>query len=218
LRAVPEHDRDSICGPAKPDPNAASFGTIRSRRTAGNDLYAAGDEVIVDSGATRVEIGANLVARRSYRTSADPDGATGEHTAGLLQIVGADKRGTVAVVVYACDELRRGDWLAPFKPEPVRAPEPAGLPAYDRAARIVLTDAGQLIGALHRLMVIDRGSDNGIRVGQRLTLFHPGAGNAVPAVVGDAVIVAVRVDSATIRVQNATGVIALGDFAAPQRP
>jgi hypothetical protein len=114
--------------------------------------------------------------------------------------------------------LRRGDWLAPFKPEPVRAPEPVGLPAYDRAARILLIDAGQLIGASRRLMVIDRGSDNGIRVGQRLTLFRPRARSATPAIVGEAVVVALRVDSATIRVQNASDVIALGDSAAPQRP
>jgi hypothetical protein len=216
---VPEHDRDSVCGPSKPAATTESFGTIRSRRTASNRLYAAGDELFINGGkASGLDVGQNVVARRAYRTSADANGAAGEHTAGLVQIVSAEEDTAVATVIYACDELLPGDWLAPFRPEPLRTPEPPGVPAYDRAARILLTDAGQPIGAPRRLMVIDRGSDNAFRVGQRLTLFRPRPGGRGPAIVGDAVIVAVKLDSATIRVQRAIDVIGLGDFAAPQRP
>jgi hypothetical protein len=220
LRPVPDHDRDSVCGPSRPGAPTESLGTIRSARSAGGKgLYAAGDELVIDGGtAGRLEVGQNLVARRSYRTSADADGAAGEHTAGLMQIVSVDRNTAAAVVVYACDELLPGDWLAPFTPEPVRAPEPAGMPAFDRAARIVLTDQGQMIGAPRRLMVIDQGIDQGVRVGQRLTLFRPSrSGVRGPSVIGDAVVVAVRSDSATIRVQHVTDVIAMGDSAAPQR-
>jgi len=217
---VPDHDRDSICGPAKPGVTAESFGTIRSRHATAekNALYAKGDELFIDGGtATGLDVGHNVVARRAYRVSGDPRGATGEHTAGLLQIVAAGERASVAVVIYACDELMQGDWLAAFKPEPRRTPEPAGMPAYDDAARILLTDVGQLIGAPRRLMVIDRGSDNGLRAGERLTLFRRLDAGA-PSVVGDAVVVAVRSDSATIRVEGAIDVISVGDWAAPQRP
>ena len=66
------------------------------------------------------------------RVPGDPRGAVGEHTAGLLQIVSATEHAAVGVVIYACDELMPGDWLAPFTPEPIRAAEPAGTPAYDR--------------------------------------------------------------------------------------
>jgi hypothetical protein len=221
LRPVPDHDRDSICGPAKPSVKTEAFGTIRSGHSSkGNGLFVEGDELSIDGGtAAGLQVGQNLVARRAYRTSADRDGAAGEHSAGLLQIVAADHRTAVALVVYACDELMTGDWLAPFEPQPIRAPEPVGRPAYDRAARILLTDAGQLIGAPSRMMVIDHGSGNGVRVGQRLTLFRPARqGARGPAVIGDAVVVAVRFDSATIRVQHAIDVIDLGDSAAPQRP
>ena len=56
------------------------------------------------------------------------------------------------------------------------------------------------------------------RVGQRVTLFRERRpASRGPAVIGDAVVVAVRLDSATIRVQHATDVIAVGDSAAPQR-
>ena len=111
----------------------------------------------------------------------------------------------------------RGDRLAAFSPEPVRAPEPDGTPAYDNAARILFADAGQLVGAPRRLMVIDRGTDHGLRAGQRLTVFRRSLHGSAPSIVGDAVVVAVRIDSATIRIERAIDAISLGDLAAPAR-
>src|SRR5205085_433595 len=101
VRPVPEHDRDSVCGPAKPSAFAESFGTIRSRRYAGdNALYAKGDELFIDGGtASGLEVGQNVVARRTYRVSSDPNGRTAEHTAGVLQIVAAGERASIAVVI-----------------------------------------------------------------------------------------------------------------------
>jgi hypothetical protein len=68
------------------------------------------------------------------------------------------------------------------------------------------------------LMVIDRGTDAGARVGERITLFRRRlSGGGKPTVVGDAVVVAVRSDSATIRVERVSDAIFSGDWAAPQR-
>ncbi|MEO6235651.1 MAG: carboxypeptidase-like regulatory domain-containing protein [Vicinamibacterales bacterium] len=217
--AVPEHDRDSICGPAKLA-DLESFGMLQSRRYAANGLYAQGDELVVTGGtATGLAVGRNLVVRRSYRGDADSIAPTAEHTSGLVQIVEAGEFASVAVVMYACDEMMVGDRLASFKPEPVRSPEPAGVPAYDQAAKILFADAGQLLGMPRRLMVIDRGASSGLRAGQRLTLFRRRltAEHAV-VITGDGVIVATRGDSATIRVEHATDAIGFGDWAAPHQP
>jgi Carboxypeptidase regulatory-like domain len=219
-RPVPAHDHASICGPAKPGAAPESLGTIRAvRRGDQRDLYAKGDELLIDGGTLNgLEAGRNLVARRFYPVSGVGDGAaTGEHTAGVLQIVTAAENVSTAVVVYACDELRQGDFLAPFNPEPVRTPDPAGAPNYDDAARILFADAGQMLGAPGRMMVIDRGSDYGVRAGQRLTLFRRENRRTRPIVTGDAVVVAVRNDSATIRLGHVIDAISLGDWAAPQR-
>jgi hypothetical protein len=217
---VPTHDRDSICGPAKPDATPESFGTILLRRyKAEGALYAKGDELLIDGGTLKgLEVGRNVVVRRYYRVSGLAGAAaTGEHSSGLLQIVAADELSSIAVVVYACDELMKGDFLGSFTPEPVRTPDPVGIPAYGAAARILFGDAGQTLGVPRRLMVIDRGSDRGIRVGQRLTLFRrPWRDVDRPDVVGDAIVVAVRTDSSTIRVERAIDAISSGDWAAPQ--
>src|SRR3954469_1340100 len=49
-RPVPEHDPDSICGPAKLEAPPESFGTIRSHREAANGLFGRGDELVIDGG------------------------------------------------------------------------------------------------------------------------------------------------------------------------
>jgi hypothetical protein len=196
------------------------FGTIRSHRYEGErELYVKDDQLVIDGGTLNgLEVGQNVVVRRFYRVNGAGSDATGEHTAGVLQIQDADERASLAVVVYACDELMKGDFLASFNPEPVRAPDRAGMPEFEDAARILFADAGQMMGVPRRLMVIDRGTEVGIRVGQRLTLFRRQPRSArPPAVIGDAVVVAIRTDSATIRVERASDAVAFGDWAAPQR-
>lgn len=216
---VAGHDRLSVCGPAKPDAATESLGTIHSRLEETGELYSAGDQLLIDGGtATGLEVGNNLAVRRHYRVAGAKGVKTGEHTSGLVQIVAAEKTVSLAVVVYACDEIMKGDFLASFTPEPLRTPDPAGVPAYWDAARILFADAGQMLGTTWRLLVIDRGTDHGLRAGQRLTIFRRvGRGALTPSVVGDAVVVAVRTDSATIRVVSATDSISFGDWAAPHR-
>jgi hypothetical protein len=222
LKPVPEHDRDSVCGPAKPGAATESRGSIRSQRyVAEGGLYTRGMQVIIDGGIVNgLGVGQNLVVRRHFRVRGlDGPDATGEHSAGLVQIAAVSERSSIAHVIYACDELRTGDFLALFTPEPIRPPELRGVPAYGDPARILFADEGQILGAPRRLMVIDRGSERGVRVGQRLTLFRrKGRGGGRPDIVGDAIVVAVRIDSATIRIERVNDAISSGDWAAPQVP
>ena len=93
-----------------------------------------------------LDVGRNLVVRRHFRVRGGLPGADviGEHSAGLLQIVAAGESSSMAVVIYACDELMKGDFLASFKPESIRTPDPIGIPAYQDAARILFADEGQM--------------------------------------------------------------------------
>ena len=206
LKPVPPHDRDSVCGPAKPSVAAESLGTIRSSRyVAEGGTYTTGAQIAIDGGMLNgLDVGQNLVVRHYFRVQRLAGAeTTGEHSAGLVQIVSVSERSSIAVVIYACDELRNGDFLASFRPESVRSPDPHGIPDYDDAARILFADEDQTLGAPRRLMVIDRGSLRGVRVGQRVTLFRRRGGRS-PEITGDAVVVAVRIDSATIRIERVT--------------
>lgn len=227
LAPVPEHDQASVCGPARAEAPVPSLGTIRSRRDDESKvMFGEDDELLIDGGTeTGLAVGQHFVVRRRYPTAlreARNIVVMGEHSSGLVQVVDAEARWSTAVVVYACDEMMRGDYLAAFEPEPIRSPEPSGPPEFDDAARILFADAGQPLGVTGRLMVVDRGARRDTRVGQRLTLFRRSRfGDGRPLVVGEGVVVAVRRNSATILVERATDAIFFGDsgdWAAPQRP
>jgi len=218
-RPLPEHDRAAVCGPAKPDAVPESLGTIKSRRHARQgELYLEGSELVIDAGLDDgLLVGRNLVVRRHYHVHpANGADMLAEHSAGVVQIVAATAHSSVGLVIYACDAMRPGDFLASFKPEPVRDPDPVGAPAYYDAARILFADEGQSLGVPPRMMVIDRGAVHGVRVGQRFTLFRQPAGVDRRTQAGQAVVVSVRKDSATIRIERVTDAVAAGDWAAPQ--
>ena len=137
------------------------------------------------------------------------------HSAGLIQVVDIQRDTPIAVVVYACEELRRGDYLDVFEPESVRPVDPSGTPDYARAARILFADEGQMVGTPRRLMVVERGRDAGIRPGQRMTLFRQGRKGRNVITIGTAVVKYATRESATILIENATDVIEAGDSAAP---
>jgi len=229
LLPVPEHDQASVCGPAKAEAGVPSFGTVRSRKDDESKvLFAAGDELLIDGGSQRgITVGQNFVVRRLYPTALRFGRnrnlvVMGEHSSGLLQVVSVEEQVSTAVVVYACDEVMRGDYLTAFEPESARVSDPPGTPAFDQATRILFADAGQSLGVTGRMMVIDRGARVDLRVGQRVTLFRRSRHrDARPLVIGEAVVVGVRRDSATIRVEFATDVVFFGesgDWAAPQHP
>ena len=228
LAPVPEHDPASVCGPAMVEAGEPSFGTIRSRRDDEvKVLFAAGDELLIDGGTRQgIQVGRHFIVRRAYPTALRTGRnrglvVMGEHSSGLLQVVKVEADVSTAVVVYACDEMMPGDYLTAFQPEPAGVPDLMGTPRFDRATKVLFADAGQTLGIPGRMMVIDRrGSE--LRPGQRLTLFRRSRHkDARPHVVGEAVVVAVRTYSATIRVESATDVIFFGesgDWAAPQSP
>ena len=67
-------------------------------------------------------------------------------------------------------------------------------------------------------MVIDRGAEQGAERGQRLTIFGRSLGARGPVVsIADAIIVAVRSGSATIRIERASDAVTVGDLVALRR-
>jgi hypothetical protein len=221
---VPKDVLASVCGPGQATGNALTIGHLIAHRDERNrTLYGNGDVLIIDAGSdVGLVAGQNLVVRRTFRAGATRGGprhaVAGEQTAGLIQVVDTGERVSVAVVVYTCGELFAGDTVEPFDALPLLTAQGLLVPHYDDPAHIVLGDHGQTLGAERQLMVIDRGTVQGAARGQRLTIFRRALGDRGPVqAIADAIIVAVRADSATIRIERASDAVSVGDLVALHR-
>ena len=221
---VPKEVLASVCGPGRPSDASLSIGKLLALRDEPKrTIYGNGDVLVLDVGADIGLVPAqNLVVRRRFRTGdkAQPKhrGEFGEQTAGLIQVVETNATTSVAVVVYTCGELFAGDVVEPFDALPVITTQANGEPRFDDPAHVVLGEHGQTLGATRQLMVIDRGTAQGAIRGQRITIFRRALGDRGPVqTIADAVIVSVRNDSATIRIERTRDAVSVGDLVALHR-
>jgi hypothetical protein len=223
-RPVDKEILASVCGPRQATGFSQAVGRIVSHRDdPDRQLMARGDLLQIDAGDKQgVTTGQNLVVRRPFQTG-DPFAprkvATfAEQTAGLVQVVETGGESSVALVVYVCGELRTGDSVEPYIPQPAFFAVSAGTPQFDEPGRITTGQSGQTAASAGQMMVIDRGIMQGVQRGQRLTIFRRPQGDAGrPLTIGDAVVIALRADSATIRIERATDAIQVGDLVALHR-
>ena len=221
---VPREVLATVCGPTQPTGTSVALGHIAGLRSdRGRELFGDGDVLLLDIGADAgVTPGQNLVVRRQFRVGdkALPlkQASFGEGAAGLIQVVETSPDTSVAVVVYACGEMFTGDSVEPFDALPMWTALEGGTPRFDEPAHVILGDQGKIMGAPQDLMVIDRGTLQGAQRGQRLTIFRKAADKAGPAMtIADAIIVAVRPESATVRIERASDAVTVGDLVALHR-
>ena len=214
----------SVCGPRQATDFSQAIGRIVSHSDdPDRQLMGRGDLLQIDAGEKQgVTRGQNLVVRRRFQTG-DPFApkklATfAEQTAGLVQIVETQGESSVALVVYVCGELRAGDTVEPYLPQPAFFAVSSGTPQFDQPGRITTGEGGRTAGSAGQMMVIDRGIMQGVQRGQRLTIFRRPQGDAGrPLTIGDGVVIALRADSATIRIERATDAVQVGDLVALHR-
>ena len=190
-------------------------------------LFAAGDIVLVNAGASRgVEAGQHYFVRRvveDHNTVREAPAAEKAplsiHTAGWVTITEVRGEVSIARVSEACDGVIEGDYLEVLRVPEVAAALPAGEPDYEHPARVVLADDRRQLGAGGgSLMVIDRGSDHGLKPGQRLTIFRRTLDGTGPILaIGEAFVATTRTDSSVMRIETSREAIQVGDLIAIHR-
>jgi len=222
-RPVDERALASVCGPREARDFSVAIGRIVSLRDDPNrQLIGPRDVLRIDVGETQgVVIGQNFVVRRRFQTGdrfVPKKLATfAEQTAGLIQIVETQLESSAAVVIYMCGEIYAGDTVEPLVAQPVFVAIPAGTPQFEEPARILTGEHGQTASADGQMMVIDRGIMQGVERGQRVTIFRRTKGSSIRVTIGDGVIIAVRADSATMRIDHVTDAVMVGDMVAVHR-
>ena len=186
-------------------------------------LFAAGETIIINAGTSQgIRAGQHFYVRRMVSDLlAVPAGDSRPfsiHTAGWVTIRETQADSSVAIVSEACDGISLDDFLEPLVLPAAAAEITTGEPDYARPAHVILGDERRQLGSTGSLMVIDRGSDHGLRPGQRLTLFRPATDGRGPVVkIGEAVVASTQHETSVMRIGQTTGEIQLGDLVAIYR-
>jgi hypothetical protein len=211
----------SVCGPREAPAFTLAVGRILPGDDHGRELFGPGDRLNIDAGEQQgITAGQNLVIKRRFQTDlsvAKKTAMFGEQSAGLAQIVETHASSSTAMLVYVCGEVFAGDTVERYAPQPANFVVTDGEPHFDDPAKITISEHNQMAASEGQLIVIDRGIMKGVQRGQRLTIFRRKAVDAPPITIGDGLVVAIRADSATVRIERSTDAVMIGDLVALHR-
>jgi hypothetical protein len=212
------------CAPMSLEAPPVNTMRVVGGQVQGRIMFGPGEPLVINAGtANGIKAGQMYFVRRyvvDRFTPIAPDFTPHSvHTAGWVTIVDARDNMAVATVTRACDGILEGDYLEPFA-IPV-APEAAAdaRPDFEHPARLVMADERRQAGYPGLVMLLNRGSDHGIRPGQALTIFREAAGGAGGPVLtlGSATILRVFGQTSVIRIDTSSDVIWVGDLVAIHR-
>ena len=221
-------------GEPRPDPVLRVIG---SQDTAIRDLLGPGDTLVIGGGSMAgLQPGQRYYVRRRVTTL----GGTRQypatiHTAGWVQILGVDTALATATVVHACDGFLLDDYLEPYVAPTIAArPIPGTTPHYENMGHIMTGQMGLTTFGPGAVLTIDRGSNDGVVVGQRYLVFRDkrdlrvettGKSDAFGAMegrlplveIGQVLVVAVRPRDSSVQVVISKDAVTAGDLIAPIR-
>lgn len=189
----------------------------------GRIMFGPGEPLVINAGTTRgVRAGQRYFVRRYVRDRFTPASADFQpnsiHTAGWVTILDARDNVAIATVTHACDGVVQGDYLEPFVAPVVPVPAPDAPPDFDHPGRIVMADERRQTGYPGLVMVLNRGTDHGVRAGQSLTIFrHAPSGGGPNRTVGVATVLSVHPQVSLVRIESSREAIYIGDLAAIHR-
>jgi hypothetical protein len=221
---VRDVQRELACGAqAVFVPPAANIRILGSQERT-KRLYGPGEAVVVSGGSAQgLKTGQDYIVRRivSDRFALPIAGLTpvSIHTVGWLRVVDVEPDLAIATITDACDGMLEGDYVEEYVRPSLPAPSAiGGQPDYTYPGHVVLGDDRRQIGGVGALMVIDRGSDHGMRSGQRLTLFRHTVGSSGPIYrIGEATVAVVSPETSLVRIEQARDAVYVGDLVAIHR-
>lgn len=189
----------------------------------GRILFGPGDALIVNAGTIQgVQPGQQYFVRRPVNDASKKQPKVGAlygvHTAGWITIVDAKDTMSVAAVTHACDGMLEGDYLEPFVAPVMPSPALSGTPDFAHPGRIVMADERRQTGYPGLVMLMNRGTDDGVRAGQALSVYRETLNGQGPIIdVARATVLSVSPRSSLVRIDSSREAVYLGDLVAIHR-
>jgi len=200
---------------------------IGAQDTVARTTFDNRDLIVVDAGTSGgVQLGQEYYVRGQQRLwamhfvggSSDP----AIRTAGWIRIVAANERTAIAQVIHACGVILQGDYLEPYKapalPDGIDRDDPTGDPDFSALGHVVSGPEDHRTSAPGEFVVIDRGSKQGIKPGQRFAVYRDLQATGMPlASIGEAIAVEVGEKESLVRITRARTALETGDYVAPRK-
>jgi hypothetical protein len=126
------------------------------------------------------------------------------------------------MIDHACDAMAQGDYLEPFTapsvPADIDRDTPSGDPDFSAVGRILAAVEDRSTAGAGGLVLIDRGTDQGVQAGARFAIYRDIGSAGVPlAAVGEAVVLSAGRTLALTKITRARDAVFSGDYVAPRR-
>ena len=196
-----------------------------SQDTVPRTVFGEKDLLVLNGGAgSDVQLGQRYFIRRpiyfgTTRMTARPEGML---TLGWVRIVAVNDATAIAAVEHFCSAIFSGDMLQPF----VRPSLPAdadqdvasGKPDFSSLGRVLFGVENHSTGGGGDLMLIDRGSDQGVTPGARFAVYRDVRAPGVPlSSVGEGIVVSIGKTMSLARITRSRDAIVTGDYVVPRK-
>jgi hypothetical protein len=200
--------------------------------------YGPGELITINAGTDNgIEVGQEYFVRRvqpSRQLTSRTNPATVK-TAGWVRVYAVDKTMSLVAVEHTCDILNVGDYLEPFVlPRiPVADANPPR-PQRENYGHVMLGTDRRTMFSKDEFFVIDRGSDHGVTLGERVILYrdkrqvekaNKSSENVFPKDIipeflyelGEGVVIEVKPEISTVKAIIARDAIQTGDLVARRK-
>jgi len=215
-----------LCGPVT-DPQPPGANSLRVRGAQDprpRAMYGSTDLLVIDGGTgAGVQLGQEYFIRRGVRFgmpySVVPKNSS---TVAWIRIVAVNESTAIAAVQHQCDAILRDDYLDPFvMPQPPAVAisnAPEGELDFTILSRVVGSSESRDMGGAGDLMVMDRGTDQGVGAGARFAVYRDVKVGGMPlAPIGEAVVVTVGQTNSVVRLTRTRDAVQAGDYLVPRK-
>jgi hypothetical protein len=233
---LPEDVLSMACAPTlafeAPSPSLLITGGVDSFL---RHSYGPGDLITINAGTDNgIEVGQEYFVRRVQqgRSGISRANPATVKTSGWVRVYAVDKTMSLVSVSHTCDILNVGDYLEPFVlPRiPVADANPPR-PQRENYGHVMLGTDRRTVFSKDDFFVIDRGSDHGVTLGERVIIYrdkrqvekaNKSSENVFPKNIvpeflyelGEAVVIEVKPEISTLKATRARDAFQTGDLVA----
>jgi hypothetical protein len=191
---------------------------VGAQDTLPRNLLERRDMLVVSGGLQQgMQLGQKYFIRRPVYSHADAKHVDAILTLGWMTVVSLNDTTALGSLDYFCDGVNAGDYLEaytrPAVPASVERDEITGEPDFSTLGRVVSGVENHMTTGIGKLVLIDRGADQGVAPGARFAVYRDLHKSGMPLTsVGEAVVLSTGKTMSLTRITRSRDAVVAGDY------